>query len=73
MEMQGMNRSAPHSTEQLRDELQGPMPRVRRSAVATKKREAREDYCGLLGQQERTRRLIMAAVRLWEIRRGLTN
>jgi len=72
MEIQGTNGSAPHMLERLGDELPRPGLRARRSATSTIKHEAIEDYLGLVGPQERTRRLIMAAVRLWEIRRGLT-
>jgi len=35
--------------------------------------ETLEDSYEHFGQQERTRRMVMAAVRLWELRRGLSD
>jgi hypothetical protein len=72
MEIKGTNGPAPHMSERLGNELQEPTSRAR-SASSGKKRPAREDQTALLCQQERTRRLIMAAVKLWEIRRGFTD
>ena len=44
-----------------------------RLAIAESSRETPEDSLERYGPQERTRRMIMAAVRLWEIKRGLSD
>ena len=44
-----------------------------RSAITEHSCETPENFLEHYGPQERTRRMIMAAVRLWELKRGLAD